>query len=83
MTMDIYLSDRQEMILLLIREKKTFQEIADTFKVSLKTAQNEMAELMEYGLVRNIKNENGKTKLRGRALTPKGKEWLDQHGHHA
>lgn len=80
---DLYLTDRQEIILLMVRERKTFQEIADANDVSIKTIQDDMTQLMEYKLVRNVVNENGKTRMRGRELTGKGKEWLKSHGHHA
>lgn len=79
--MTIDLSERQIMILLGVRDHRTFQEMADQNNVSLKTIQDDLQELRDLGLVENITNEAGNTKIRGRQLTSSGKGWLSRHGY--
>ena len=78
---DIHLTDRQELIMLMVRDRKMLQHMAETCWVSLRTIQKEMEFLIDLGLVERIKNERGKTKMGGRRLTSQGKGWLKEHGH--
>ena len=79
--MSIDLTERQIMILLGVRDRKTYQEMADANGVSLKTIQDDLDELRDHGLVENVTNEAGNTKVRGRQLTDNGKGWLSRHGY--
>ncbi len=79
--MSIDLTDRQIEILLGVRDRRTYQEMADIQKVSLKTIQDDLEELRELGLVENVTNKAGNTKVRGRQLTSRAKKWMENHGY--
>jgi len=77
------LTDRQINVLLDVRDRRTYQEIIEHLGVrSFKTAQDIVAELVEMGFVEILKNEEGNTKIKGRAVTPKGRKWLKEHDYH-
>lgn len=80
--MTFYLDDRQQLILLMIEKKKTFQEMADTLGKSLRTVQKEIEYFLEEKLVEKDLTETGHSKITGRRLTAKGKGALQSYGHH-
>jgi hypothetical protein len=79
----IYLTDRQLMILLGIRDGKSYEEMTapDYLNKSKMTVWKCVKELIEMGLVENVHTVNGKTKVRGRKLTPSGERALKNEGH--
>jgi hypothetical protein len=73
----------QIMVLLGIRDEKSYKEMAapNYLNVSMMTVWKMVRDFIEMGLVENVHTVNGKTKVRGRKLTPSGERALKNEGH--
>jgi predicted transcriptional regulator len=75
------LNDKQTIVLLCIRERKSIVEISKIIDRSQKTVQNIIEELARLGLLANTFGPKGGGKTRGRHLTPSGINVLKSAGH--
>lgn len=74
--------DETDLILLIgVRDGKTYQEMADSIGKALGTVQKRLKPLFEYNLIERETGPNGGGLHRGRKLTDLGEAYLKEAGH--